>query len=110
MGLTLTARKAVTKTIATRYARADKPGKGRTLDELCATTGWHRNHTRKALGAALRPRIVTARRPRPPKYGPKVIAALIFCWAELGMPAGKRLGPGLGGVGAAAAPMGEPGH
>ena len=32
-------RKAVTKTIATRYKRADKVGKARILDELCATTG-----------------------------------------------------------------------
>jgi hypothetical protein len=28
-------------------------------------------------------------------YGPKVIAALVFCWAVLGMPAGKRLAPML---------------
>nr|WP_236054803.1 transposase family protein [Mycobacterium sp. SM1] len=26
-------------------------------------------------------------------YGPNVIAALVFCWAVLGMPAGKRLAP-----------------
>ena len=39
-------RRAVTKAIATRYKRADKPGKGVILDELCATTGWHRNHAR----------------------------------------------------------------
>jgi hypothetical protein len=38
MGLTMTERKAVTKAIATRYKRADKAGKTRILDELCATT------------------------------------------------------------------------
>ena len=58
MGLTMSQRRAVTKAIATRYKRAGKTAKGVILDELCATTGWHRNHARKALAAALRPRIV----------------------------------------------------
>ena len=63
---------------------------------MCANTGWHRNHARKALKSALQPKIVTPRSPRPMKYGPNVIAALTVCWTVLGMPAGKRLAPVLG--------------
>lgn len=89
-------RRALTETTAIRYSLADKRTKGIILDELCANTGWHRNHARKALKAALLPKIVTPRRPRPPTYGPDVIAALTMCWTVLGMPAGKRLAPMLG--------------
>jgi len=46
MGLSMSQRHAVAKAIATRYKRADKVSKGRILDELCATTGWHRIHAR----------------------------------------------------------------
>ena len=96
MGLTLAQRRAITEAAATRYQLATKSGKTRILDELCANTGWHRNHARKALSAALQPKAVTPRRPRPVKYGPEVIAALTVCWTVLGMPAGKRLAPMLG--------------
>ena len=96
MGLTLTERRAVTETTAIRYRLASESGKSKILDELCATTGWHRSHARKALKAALQPKIVTLRSPRPSRYGPDVIAALTVCWAVLGMPAGKRLAPMLG--------------
>ena len=89
-------RQAVTKTIATRYRRAGEADKGKILEELCATTGWHRNHARKALGQALGPHVVRARRARPPTYGPEVLVALTFCWAVLGAPTGKRLAPVLG--------------
>jgi len=95
MGLTMGQRQAVTKAIATRYRRASKADKGKILDELCATTGWHRNHARKALGQALTPKVVRARRARPPTYGPEVLVALTFCWAVLGAPTGKRLAPVL---------------
>ena len=49
MGLTLAERRAITETAATRYQLASKRGKGRILDELCANTGWHRNHPRKGV-------------------------------------------------------------
>jgi integrase-like protein len=95
MGLTLTERRAVTQAAAIRYQQASKRDKGPILDELCANTGWHRSHARKALNAALGPAIVTERSPRPVRYGPDVIAALTVCWTVLGMPAGKRLAPML---------------
>ena len=58
MGLTLAERRAVTEMTAIRYVVAGRPAKSRILDELCANTGWHRNHARKALKAALQPKVV----------------------------------------------------
>lgn len=92
----MTQRRAITEAAAARYLSARKREKTRILDELCANTGWHRNHARKALAAALTPKVAGARKPRPVTYGPEVIEALTQCWLVLGMPAGKRLAPMLG--------------
>jgi hypothetical protein len=71
MGLTLGERRAVTQAAAMRYQQAGKGAKSRILDELCANTGWHRSHARKALKAALQPKSVTVRASRPVTYGPR---------------------------------------
>jgi len=77
-------RKAITKATATRYRSASKGAKVVILDELCATTGWHRDHARKALRQALGPRRVQApRKARPPTYGEDVMEALPKVWAVM---------------------------
>jgi hypothetical protein len=95
MGLTMNWRRAVTKAIATRYKRADKAAESAILDELCATTGWHRNHARKALTQALTPRVVRERAPRPAlrRGGDRCVDVLL---GGVGCPTGKRLGAGDG--------------
>ena len=95
MELSMSERRAVTRAIATRYARTDRAGKKAILDEFCASTGWHRDHARRALRLALVLRPVRPRRPRPPLYGEPVIEALRFLWAVQGTPCGRLLAAAL---------------
>jgi len=96
MGLTMSQRQTVTRQLAHRYQTASTTEKATILDQLCQVTGWHRDHARKALRTALRPKTVPQqRKQRDPVYGPDVIAALRKVWAVLDAPAGKRLAPFL---------------
>jgi hypothetical protein len=93
VGLTMAERKAVTRQIVDRYQKGSKAVKGRVLDELCALTGWNRDHARKALRRAAEPPRGRSGSGRPRIYGEEILEPLRRIWATLDGPSGKRLAP-----------------
>jgi hypothetical protein len=79
-----------------RYLKAGRKERGRLLDEFVALTGYHRKYATGLLKhgpPAPCPR--SARRGRPVKYGPSVLAALEIAAEAAGWICGKRLAPFL---------------
>ncbi len=99
------ARREVLAAVAERYRTAGQRQKGRILDELTATTGWHRKHALRALsGCIAKPAEdkpssateaanaskVTLQHRRRRKYG-GLRDALIVLWEASDRVCGKRL-------------------
>jgi transposase InsO family protein len=98
MELSLAVRKQITKAQLDRWSKASRAEKGQILDAVCAVSGWHRDHARKAIRAALAERANGGPRPRKTRepvrvYGEQAVELLTRCWAALDGPTGKRLHP-----------------
>jgi Integrase core domain len=91
--ISMGARREVVSAVAQRYGSAKRVEKGRILDELCATTGWHRKHAVRALrqrkAAALD--FNEGLRERKRRYDATSKNALTALWEASDRVCGKRL-------------------
>lgn len=87
----MSARREVTAAVAERYRAAGRQEKGRILDELCATTVWHRKHAVRTLRAKSHPASEPKARRR--RYGVAIKDALVALWEVSDRVCGKRLKP-----------------
>ena len=89
------ARREVVSAVAERYRSAGRVEKGRILDALCRTTGWHRKHAVRALRQRVidKPVEIPAPRERKRHYGATIKDALMALWEASDRVCGKRLVP-----------------
>jgi len=95
----MAARREITKKFAGQYAKVGKAEKGRLLDALVETTGWTRDHARRAIRAANARKGAVRdqqRRPRPRKYSYDALIVLQEVWRLSGQPSGKYFAAVMG--------------
>ena len=87
------ARREVVSAVTERYRSAKRSEKGRILDELCATTGWHRKHAVRALRQheTITSYEVGSPRERRRRYDATTKDALTALWEASDRVCGKRL-------------------
>src|SRR6266851_1397118 len=80
--ISMSARREVVSAVTERYRSAKRAEKGRILDALCATTGWHRKHAVRALRQheTVGPDGVEAPQERRRRYGATIEDALTALW------------------------------
>jgi hypothetical protein len=86
--ISMGARREVVSAVTERYRSAKRAEKGRILDALCATTGWHRKHAVRALRQH---ETVKAPRERRRRYGATIKDAMTALWEASDRVCGKRL-------------------
>src|ERR1700746_146612 len=91
--ISMGARREVLSAVAERYRSAGRVEKGRILDALCRTTGWHRKHAVRALRRRAIDKAVETEAPRKRKrrYGATIKDALTALWEASDCVCGKRL-------------------
>src|SRR4029077_11079663 len=87
------ARREVVSAVTERYRSAKRAEKGRMLDALCATTGWHRKDAVRGLRHQERvaPGELGAPRGRRRRYNATIKGALTALWEASDRVGGKRL-------------------
>jgi hypothetical protein len=91
--ISMGARREVLSAVVERYRSAGRVEKGRILDALCRTTGWHRKHAFRALRRRVANKAVESEAPRERKrrYGTTIKDALTALWEASDRVCGKRL-------------------
>ena len=98
-GMSLSARREITKKEAGEYFRASKKVRGEILDRLMVEIEWSRANARRQLGQAFKrrgPARIVARRPMPPTYSYDTVKVLQQVWVVAGQPCGKYLAAVMG--------------